>query len=323
MGGRGPWFAQGHGHRAAPRALPPAPPPQSTPPRPTDMAPSLDEIRHRTNPFHPFNLVVAAVFVLLVAWSWGATEMSVRALLDGWGNMATYVRGNPDIRDSGFFPPNLAGRSLGRYVISMLETVQMAFLALLLSVAVAFPLSFLASRNTLEIIIPGPRPWARALRQGLYAGIRLFANLARSINELVWALIFVSAVGLGPMPGILALGVHTSGVLIKLFSEGIEGVSREPVDALSATGAGFVKTIRYAVIPQITPYFVSMVLYRFESDVRSATILGFTGAGGIGVYLYDKLKSFENGDVTTILLLVVVTVALIDRVSATIRKRYT
>ena len=125
------------------------------------------------------------------------------------------------------------------------------------------------------------------------------------------------------MPGILALGVHTSGVLIKLFSEGIEAVAQEPIDALSATGAGFVKVIRYAVFPQIQPFFVSMTLYRFESDVRSATILGFTGAGGIGVYLYDKLRSYENQDVTTILIIIVITVALVDQLSAVVRKKCT
>jgi phosphonate transport system permease protein len=205
----------------------------------------------------------------------------------------------------------------------MLETVQMAILALILSVAIAFPLAFAASRNTLEILIPGRQIAPLALRKALYTSIRFFANLSRSINELVWALIFVAAVGLGPMPGILALGIHTSGVLIKLFSEGIENVQPEPVTALMATGAGPMKVIRYAVIPQITPYFVSMTLYRFESDVRSATILGFTGAGGIGVYLYDKLRSYENQDVTTILIIIVITVALVDRLSATIRKRYT
>jgi phosphonate transport system permease protein len=283
----------------------------------------LDEIRRRTNPFAATNLAVTGLFLALVAWSWTATEMSVPALLKGWGNMAVYVGGNPAIPDSGFFPPSLGRTGLLKYLLSMLETVQMAFLALLVSVAIAFPLSFLASRNTLEIVLPGDRAWVRAARGALYTSIRLFANLARSINELVWALIFVSAVGLGPMPGILALGLHTSGVLIKLFSEGIEAIQREPVDALTATGAGFVKAIRYGVIPQITPFFVSMTLYRFESDVRSATILGFTGAGGIGVYLYDKLRSFENRDVTTILCIVVVTVAAIDRLSAAIRKRAT
>jgi phosphonate transport system permease protein len=203
----------------------------------------------------------------------------------------------------------------------MLETVEMAFLAIILSVAIAFPLSFFASRNTLEIIFPGRSRFWRFFRAVLYTGTRLFANLTRSINEIIWALLFVSAVGLGPMPGILALGFHTSGVLIKLFSEGIEAVSMEPVAALSSTGAASIKVIRYAVVPQIAPYLVSMVLYRLESDLRSATILGFTGAGGIGMLLFDKLRSYENRDVTTILILIVVTVAAIDRISAFIRSK--
>lgn len=284
---------------------------------------NLDDIKRRTNPFHPYNLMVAAVSLVVVGWCWHSTEMSMGKLYQGWGNMLTYLAGNPEITDSGFFPPDLTGSRLTKYLLSMLETVQMALLALILSVLIAFPLAFFASRNTLEIIIPGRQRLPLMLKRGIYGAVRLFANLSRSINEIIWALLFVSAVGLGPMPGILALGIHTSGVLIKLFSEGIEGIQQEPVDALTATGAGFVKVIRYAVFPQITPFFVSMTLYRLESDVRSATILGFTGAGGIGVYLFDKLKSYENRDVTAILIIIVVTVALIDRASAAIRAKYT
>ena len=283
----------------------------------------IDEIKRRTNPFHPYNIMVTVVGLILVAWCWRATEMSVSLLLDGWGNMLTYIAGNPEIKDSGFFPPSLHTGSLVKYLLSMLETVQMAFLALILSVLIAFPLSFFASRNTLNIIIPGKRGSALLLKNGIYVSVRFFANLSRSINEIIWALLFVSAVGLGPMPGILALGIHTSGVLIKLFSEGIETAQQEPIDALTATGAGFIKVICYAVVPQITPFFVSMSLYRLESDVRSATILGFTGAGGIGIYLFDKLRSYENHDVTTILIIIVITVAIIDRASAAIRTRYT
>ncbi|MFH0782831.1 MAG: phosphonate ABC transporter, permease protein PhnE [Pseudomonadota bacterium] len=283
----------------------------------------IDEIKRRTNPFHPYNIMVMVVGLILVAWCWRATEMSIPLLLDGWGNMITYIAGNPKIQDSGFYPPNLHAGSMVKYLLSMLETVQMAFLALILSVLIAFPLSFFASRNTLNIIIPGNHGSALFLKNGIYASVRFFANLSRSINEIIWALLFVSAVGLGPMPGILALGIHTSGVLIKLFSEGIETAQQEPIDALTATGAGFIKVICYAVVPQITPFFVSMSLYRLESDVRSATILGFTGAGGIGCFLFDKLRSYENHDVTTILIIIVITVAIIDRVSAAIRTRYT
>jgi phosphonate transport system permease protein len=237
--------------------------------------------------------------------------------------MIVYVGGNPAIEGSGFFPPEFHEMRLTKYLLSMVETIQMAFLALILSVVIAFPLSFLASRNTLEIIIPGHNWFSIFLRKMSYAATRFIANLSRSINELVWALIFVSAVGLGPMPGILALGVHTSGVLMKLFSEGIENIQPDPVTALMATGAGPFKVIRFAVIPQIVPFFVSMILYRFESDVRSATILGFTGAGGIGMYLFDKLRAYENKDVTTILIIIIIAVALVDHLSAVIRKRYT
>jgi len=284
---------------------------------------NIDEIKRQTNPFHPYNLMMVTVSMILIAWCWRSTEMSVGLLLDGWGNMITYIAGNPAIRNSGFFPPALSGVKIVKYLFSMLETVQMAVLALIISVTIAFPLSFFASRNTLDIIIPGNDKTARFLKKGIYTIVRFFANLNRSINEIIWALLFVSAVGLGPMPGILALGIHTSGVLIKLFSEGIETVDQGPIDALTATGAGFVKVICYAVVPQITPFFVSMTLYRLESDVRSATILGFTGAGGIGMFLFDKMRSYENHDVTTILIIIVITVAIIDRISATIRTRYT
>jgi phosphonate transport system permease protein len=283
----------------------------------------IDEIKRQTNPLHPYNIMVLVLSLIFLAWCWRSTEMSVGAILDGWGNMITYISGNPEIRDSGFFPPTISGAKVLKYLLSMMETVQMAVLALILSVTIAFPASLFASRNTLNIIIPGNNRLALFLKNGIYTVVRFFANLCRSINEIIWALLFVSAVGLGPMPGILALGIHTSGVLIKLFSEGIETVQQEPIDALTATGAGFIKVICYAVIPQITPFFVSMTLYRLESDVRSATILGFTGAGGIGIFLFDKLRGYENHDVTTILIIIVITVAIIDRISAAIRTRYT
>lgn len=282
---------------------------------------TLEELRRQTHPLRPANLAASAVALGLIAVCWHQTDMGFLQLFKGSGNMLEYLRGNPEIADSGFFPPSFSGKMTGRYLLSMLETVEMAFLALVMSVAISFPLSLLASRNTLEILLPGrSAPW-RLLRGVLYSGTRLFANLVRSVNEVIWALLFVSAVGLGPMPGILALGLHTSGVLIKLFSEGIEGVSREPIEALLSTGAASPKIIRYAVLPQVAPYLVSMILYRLESDLRSATILGFTGAGGIGMLLFDKLKSYENTEVTTILILIVVTVALIDRASAFVRSK--
>jgi phosphonate transport system permease protein len=284
---------------------------------------NLKKIKQETNPFQPFNIMIGLILLALISWSWISTEISVKALFDGWRNMIHYISGDPAIEQSGFIPPSFQKTRVIKYLFSMLETIQMAFLALILSVVISFPLAFFASRNTLELFFPGRHWYLIILQKMAYMITRLLANLSRSINELVWALIFVSAVGLGPMPGILALGIHTSGVLLKLFSEGIENIQPEPVSALTATGAGPFKVIRYAVIPQIAPFFVSMILYRFESDVRSATILGFTGAGGIGMYLFDKLRGYENREVTTILIIIIIAVALVDRLSAVIRKRCT
>ena len=272
--------------------------------------------------FKLFNTVLIATFLYIVIQSWFDTEMSFEALFNGWGYMVSYMQGNPDIEGSSFFPPNIYKEDLVVYFLAMVETVQMAVIALLLSVIMAIPLSYITSRNILELLIPGKSIYHVFTKSALYTIGTLIANIFRSVNELVWALIFVSAVGLWPMAGILALGVHTAGVLSKLLSEGNEAIDPAPVAALSYSGAGFLKILVYAVIPQTMPHFVSMVLYRFESDVRSASILGFVGAGGIGFYLFDKLRSFENGDVSTILIFIIATVWALDKLSAMIRKKF-
>ena len=248
--------------------------------------------------------------------------MSFSDLFNGGEYMRSYVMGNPDIAGSSFFPPSFVQYDLLRYCRAMLETIEMAVVAFVLSVMIAFPLSFFFSRNILDILIPGRSPFFAAFRKSIYFASMLVANVFRSINEIVWALLFVSAVGLGPMAGILALAVHTTGVLAKLLAEGNEAIDPGPVDALVATGASFPKIIIYAVLPQTMPHFVSMALYRFESDVRSASILGFVGAGGIGFYLFDKIRAFENADVTTIIIIIVLTVWIIDKLSAMVRKKF-
>lgn len=283
---------------------------------------NIEEIRDKSNPFSFSKSVVIVIFLLIFIQSWKDTEMSVVSLLDGWHYMMEYIAGNPEIENSGFFPPNLNSDDLMTYALSMLETIQMAIIALILSIIVAVPLSYMSSRNILNILIPGKSPIHEFTKSVIYGSATFVANVFRSINEIIWALIFVSAVGLGPMAGILALGVHTAGVLSKLLSEGNESIDPGPVEALTTTGAGFIKVLIYAVIPQTMPHFVSMCLYRFESDVRSASILGFVGAGGIGFYLFDKMRAFENGDVCTIIIVIVLTVWGLDKLSAIIRKRF-
>lgn len=282
----------------------------------------VEELRKESNPFKVFNMVLLAIFVYIVVQSWIDTEMSFQGLLDGWSDMVHYIQGNPEIEGSSYFPPILNQDALVVYFWAMVETVQMAVIALLISVVLALPLSYITSRNILEILIPGKTWFHTFLKRALYGFGTTVANIFRSVNELVWALIFVSAVGLGPMAGILALGIHTAGVLSKLLSEGNEAIDPGPVEALTNSGAGFFKILTYAVVPQTMPHFISMVLYRFESDVRSASILGFVGAGGIGFYLFDKLRGFENGHVATILILIIITVWILDKISATIRKRF-
>lgn len=283
---------------------------------------AVENLKTKSNPFKWFNVVILIIFVYIIVQSWVDTEMSFTELVKGWSGMISYIQGNPEIEGSSFFPPNTNPNALSKYFWAMVETVQMAIIALVLSIIVAVPLSYMTSRNILEILIPGRQKWQTFLRTSIYTLGTLIANIFRSVNELVWALIFVSAVGLGPMAGILALAAHTSGVLSKLLSEGNEAIDPGPVEALTNSGAGFIKILIYAVVPQTMPHFVSMSLYRFESDVRSASILGFVGAGGIGFYLFDKLRAFENADVCSILILIIITVWGLDKISAAIRKRF-
>lgn len=283
---------------------------------------NIEDLKKYSNPFSIAKSIIILILMLIFAKSWIDTEMSFELFADGWGYMVEYIAGNPEIENSGFFPPNFDSVDVKKYLFSMVETIQMAVVALILSIIVAVPLSYMSSRNILNILIPGSSSFHELTKKLIYGFATLLANIFRSINEIIWALIFVSAVGLGPMAGILALAVHTAGVLSKLLSEGNEAIDPGPVEALSTTGAGFIKILIYAVIPQTMPHFISMILYRFESDVRSASILGFVGAGGIGFYLFDKMRGFENGDVCTILLIIVVTVWVLDKLSAIVRKRF-
>ena len=283
---------------------------------------NIEELRVSSNPFTKTKLSVIIVFLFILAQSWNDTEMSFYSLINGFDYMRDYIGGIKDIEGSGFFPPNLNTADIYTYALSMLETIQMAVVALFLSILLAVPLSYMSSKNIINILIPGQTFFHRVLKNVIYSTATFIANVFRSINEIIWALIFVSAVGLGPMAGILALAIHTAGVLSKLLSEGNEAIDPGPVEALNTTGAGFIKVLIFAVIPQTMPHFISMALYRFESDVRSASILGFVGAGGICFYLFDKMRSFENSDVCTIIIIIIITVWTLDKISSSIRKRF-
>lgn len=188
------------------------------------------------------------------------------------------------------------------------QTLLIAYIGTVLGAVGGFLLCFTAASNL------GRSPWLRW-------GTRRFLEFCRTVPEIVFALIFVIAFGLGPLPGVLAIAIHTMGAMGKLFSEVVENIDMKPVDGLTATGAGWWQTIRFAVVPQVLSNFASYALLRFEINVRGASIMGFVGAGGIGQDLIEAIRKFYFTDVSAILLLIIVTVMLID--FATERLRHT
>ncbi|MEO0544194.1 MAG: phosphonate ABC transporter, permease protein PhnE [Pseudomonadota bacterium] len=188
------------------------------------------------------------------------------------------------------------------------ETLAMAFLGTVLGAVFAFPLSFLGAKNINRIF------W---LRQGTRRGY----DIIRAFETLILALIFIRAFGLGPLAGILAIAVSEIGTLAKLFSEALENTSRKPVEGVVASGGSRIQSIRYAIMPQVLPVHLSVLLYNFESNVRSGTILGIVGAGGIGFILSDRIAGYFWDQAWTIIFIIIAMVYLVDYLSGLIRTR--
>jgi phosphonate transport system permease protein len=186
-------------------------------------------------------------------------------------------------------------------------TVQIALWGTFLAVFLAVPLSLMASRN----LSPAWLVWP----------VRRVMDLLRSVPDLVIGTLFIVAVGLGPLAGVLAIALNTAGVLAKLFSEAVESIDKGPIEGVKATGAGQLHEIAWGVIPQVAPLWTSFALYRFESNSRAATVLGLIGAGGIGQVLFESLQAFDYRTVSTIAIIIVVAVTLIDTLSQVMRKR--
>lgn len=234
--------------------------------------------------------------VLVLAASWKGADMRPMELLRDSGNMAAYA--------SEFFPPNFGNWQL--YVDEMLVTLQIAVWGTALAVLSAIPLSLLASSNIV--------PW------WVYQPVRRVLDACRAINEMVFAMLFVVAVGLGPFAGVLALWIHTAGTLAKLFSEAVEAIDPHPVEGIRSTGASSLHEIVYGVVPQVMPLWISYTLYRFEANVRSASVVGMVGAGGIGVVLWEIIRGFQYAETAAVMVIIIVTVSAIDLISASIRK---
>ncbi|MCM0018787.1 MAG: phosphonate ABC transporter, permease protein PhnE [Tagaea sp.] len=245
---------------------------------------------------HAAALAATGAFVLFGFW-W--VEFSFARVWDGLFKLGWLFQF--------LFPPSHGGW-LGYFLTGMGETLAMAFLGTLLAAIAAVPLGFLAARN----IVPN---WL------FHFGLRRSLDGLRGVDALIWALVFVSAVGLGPFAGVMALALSDVGTLAKLFSEAVENVEREQGEGVRASGAPQLAETRFAILPQVLPVFVSNVLYYFESNTRSATVLGVVGAGGIGLALSDRIRINDWDQVCFIVLMILVTVSIIDWLSSRLRLR--
>ena len=240
--------------------------------------------------------MTAALAVLFGAAA-RVVELRPLELVRDIGNVAVFLRG--------YLHPSLA--HVGEYAWQCVVTLSIAMWGTVLAIALAVPLGLLGARNV------SPHPV-------LYHAARRTMDVLRAVNEFVFALMFVTAVGLGPFAGMLALGLHTGGVLGKLLSETIESIDPGQVEGVSAAGATRLQTIAFGVVPQVLPNFVSYLLLRFESDIRSPSVIGMVGGGGIGFYLWDTIRAFNDREAATVILLIVVMVMTVDVVSSRIRR---
>jgi phosphonate transport system permease protein len=242
-------------------------------------------------------LLAAAGLAVVFGWAARVVEIRPLELLRDGVNIGVFLRG--------YLHPSFA--HIGEYAWQCVVTACIALWGIALALAIAVPLGLLGARNL------APHPL-------VYFAARRVMDVLRAVNEFVFALMFVTAVGLGPFAGMLALGIHSGGVLGKLLSEAVEAVDPGQVEGVSAVGAPGPHVIAFGVVPQVLPHFLSYVLLRFESDIRSASVIGMVGGGGIGFYLWDTIRAFNDREAATVILLIVAMVMCVDVVSARVRR---
>jgi phosphonate transport system permease protein len=275
----------------------------ATPAR-TGRAPALDP-RERERLERAFTvprarfLVGVPVALVILVWSFVGAEFNFAKLGEGAANMGDFL--------ARLFPPTWD--KFGTIVELLVETLQMAVVGTVLGAVLSLVVAFGAASNL------APR-W-------LYYPTRWLMNIIRSLPDLVFALMFVSAVGLGPFAGILAMTIGSIGSIGKIFAEAMESVDDGPVTAMRAVGASRRQVVQYGVLPQAAPMLVSYTLLLFEGNVRGATILGMVGAGGIGLELTTAMKMYDYGHLSAIVICIIVLVTIIDQLSAIIRRRIT
>lgn len=237
-------------------------------------------------------------YLVFCVW---AFEITIEKLFGGFGKMGHVLYSMMIWKD--FSNWDFAGIFLG-----LGETLGMAFLGTVIASVFSLVIGFIAAKNVVANAI-------------IHHAIRRFLDLLRGVDTLVWALVFVRAVGLGPLAGVLSIIVSDTGTLSKLYSEAIENVDRKPIDGVKATGASNMQRYRFGFLPQVMPVFLSLSLYWFESNTRSATILGIVGAGGIGMQLSERMKVQYWDQAAFIILLILVMVVIIDTMSKHVRMK--
>lgn len=242
-------------------------------------------------------LIGLALLGAVLAWAWHGIGMDPLKLASNAGNSLEFL--------GAFARPDFSGWR--DYARELTVTLQMALWGSALATVAAIPLGLLGAAN----LSPG---WIRH-------PVRRLLDALRAINEMVFAFVFMVAVGLGPFAGTLALAVHTTGVLGKLFSEVVEGIDPRQREGIRSTGAGVLEEISWAVIPQVLPLWLSHALYRFESNVRSATVVGIVGAGGMGYLLNEYFRTYEYGRVSVVVMMIAALVTSVDLASAWLRRR--
>ena len=262
-----------------------------------------DQFSELEIPKTPLSIILIRLFSTVVIlsillFSIKGAEIRFGDLWTNWDNMVQY--------GSGFLKPDFI--DWPDYLQEMIITLQIAAWGTFLAIIGAIPFGLMCSANLSPVWLSQP--------------VRRMMDLLRSVNEMVFAMLFIAAVGLGPFAGVLALTLHTLGSLSKLFSEVVEAIDPQPVEGIRATGATSIEEIIYGVLPQVFPLWISYSLYRFEANVRSASVIGMVGAGGIGMLLWDAIRSFDYSKTAAIILIIVIVVSFLDFTSARIRRIY-
>jgi phosphonate transport system permease protein len=264
-------------------------------------------------------LLLVASLVVFLFWSYQGAGIHLSQLFsrDSFEQILIYVKK--------LFPPDLSAGVIQEALKGTIETFAISFMGTLMALVIALAVVFFASRNLiysgLLYDMEPKQGWKRSARMLPYLAAKSLLNILRTIPEMVWALIFVFLVGLGPFPGVLALGVHTGGVLGKLFGEVLEDVDKQPIESLQATGANRLQILFYGIVPQVLPQFISYTLYRWEVNIRVAAVLGLVGAGGLGQRIHIAISLFLENQLLTLIIAIYVLVTLVDYLSAYLRRK--